>query len=50
MRHIFLDEPEDFCLFQALHEIYAIICNRLEHGLRHETNQIEITMHKFLLI
>ena len=40
---LFLDEPEDFRLFHALHEIYAMICNRMEHGLRNETDQIEIT-------
>ena len=40
---LFLDEPEDFRLFHALHEIYSMICNSLEHGLRHETDQIEIT-------
>ena len=39
----FLDEPEHFHLFRALHEIYAMICNRLEHGLRQETNRIEMT-------
>ena len=40
---LFLDEPEDFRLFHALYEIYAMLCNRLEHGLRHETDQIEMT-------
>ena len=32
-----------FWVFHALHEIYAMICNRLEYGLRHETDQIEMT-------
>ena len=40
---LFFDEPEDFRLFHALYEIYAMIWNRLEHGLRHEINRIEMT-------
>ena len=44
---LFLDEPEDFRLFHALHEIYTMICNRLEHGLRHETNRIKMTEINF---
>ena len=40
---LFFDEPEDFCFFHALHEIYAMMCNLLEHGLRHETDQIKMT-------
>ena len=53
---LFLDEPEDFRLFHALHQIYAmkqivitinenVIKNRQEVcRLRHETDQIEITV------
>ena len=43
---LFLDEPEDFRFFHALHEIYAMICNPLEHGLLHETDQTEMTETK----
>ena len=35
-----------FRLFHSLHETYAMICNRLEHGLRHETDQTEMTETK----
>ena len=47
---LFLDEPEDLRLFHVFHEIYTMICDRLEHRLRHETNQIESTETQFLLI
>ena len=38
----FLDDPEDFRLFHALHEIHSMICKILKHGLCHETDQIEM--------
>ena len=48
MRHLvryagcfFLDRPDNLRLFRAFHEIYAMICNRLEHGWCHEAIRIE---------
>ena len=40
---LFSGEPENFLLFHALHKIYPLICNRLEHQLRHETDQNAMT-------
>ena len=47
---LLLDKPEDFHLFHALYGIFAMICDRLKHGLSHEKKiKLKQQKHNFFI-